>query len=552
MFLGTGERFQTSKYSILESVRFRKLMTNRSHIGLLLAAALMGYAGRAQNPADQAQVHDLMGTVYDSVTNAPIAHALVQIAGQPYPATFTDGNGRFEIQGVHSGQVTLEAEKPGYFPPHGFSSGPRIITIDESTGDTRLNLIPAGHIEGRITNTDNEPIADMQVSVIGEQIVAGWKRQAYGGNASTNAAGRFRVDGLRPGRYYLHTAPRQMFLSAPVDSVNIGYAPEYYPAFPDANWSQAMDMKAGETVEADMKLPPTRFYQISGTVTGFPGEGAYVSLQTESDEMLGSMAAVNRQTDSFKLPFAFPGTWKLVSQSQQGPGSPSAYGEQHVHVTDSNVSGVRIDMHVSPNIPIEIDMPTSAPAPGARIGLPQIQLLAMDRSANQQAFLSQTDNSKQESSQFLAGVPPGSYLISVPPLPGMCVQSISSGNRDLAGGVFVVPEGVAPQPIHVVFGTGCGRLTGTVSSDNAGGPATVVLLPVSVPGLPSILMTMPNKSFARQELSPGDYRIFAASDIDGLEYANPQAMLNIPSEEIHLDANQTTHVNLELYRREQP
>jgi hypothetical protein len=526
-------------------------MTDCWYVRLLLATALMGFVGRAQNPTDQAQVHDLMGTVYDSVTNAPIAHALVQIAGQPYPATFTDGDGRFEIQHVRSGQVMLQAEKPGYFPPQGFSSGLR-ITIGESTGDVRLKLIPEGHIEGRITNSDNEPIADLQVSVIGQQIMAGWKRQMYNGNVSTNAAGRFQVNGLRPGRYYMRTAPRQMFLSAPVDSVNIGYASAYYPAAPDANWSQAMDVKAGATVEADMKLPPSRFYQISGTFAGFSGEGAYVSLQTESGEMLGSMAAMDRRTGGFKLPMVFPGNWKLVSRLQQGPGSPSAYGEQYVHVTDSNVTGVRIDMHASPKIPVEIDMPASTPAPGARVGLPQIQLIAMDNSASQQMFWSQTDNSKQEPSLFFVGVPPGSYQVSVPPLPGMCVQSISSGNRDLAGGVFVVPEGVAPQPIHVEFGTGCGRLTGTVSSDNAGGPAAVMLVPVSAPGSPTILWTMPDKSFARQELSPGDYRIFAVSDIDGLEYANPQAMLNIPSEEIHLDANQTTHVNLELYRREQP
>jgi hypothetical protein len=209
-------------------------------------------------------------------------------------------------------------------------------------------------------------------------------------------------------------------------------------------------------------------------------------------------------------------------------------------------------MHPAANIPVEIDIPASTPASGNNIGTPQIQLVAMDHSAMQQTFWPQTDNSKQEPSFYFAGVTPGSYNVSVIDYRGMCVQSISSGNRDLASGVLTVSEDIAPPPIHVVFGTGCAKLTGTVSSDNGDGAGMVVLVPVSAPTSPSILMTMPDKSFARQELPPGDYRIFAVSDLAGLEYANPQAMLNIPSEEIHLDPNQTTHVNLELYRREQP
>jgi Carboxypeptidase regulatory-like domain len=530
-------------------------MIDRWHIRLLLAMVLVGVAARAQNATEPAQVHDLIGAVYNSATNAPVAHALVQIVGRSYPAAFTDGDGRFEIPGVHSGQVTLQAEKPGYFSPQSLSAGvpiPAAIMVGGSTGDVRLKLIPEGHIEGRITNSDDEPIAELQVSVIGEQIVAGWKQQVYGGNASTNADGRFRVDGLKPGRYFVRTAARQMFLSAPVDSVNIGYAQQYYPAAPDADWSQAIEVKAGDTVQANMQLPPARFYHISGTVNGFSGEGTYVSLQTDSGEAQGGVAAVDRETGKFELSFAFSGTWKLVARAQQKPGSSSAYGEQYIRVSNANVTGVRIDMHAVPNIPFEIDMPVPVETSTHNIGMPQVQLVATDHSASQPMFWAQTDNSKPEPSQFFAGVPPGTYHVSVPPLAGMCVQSISSGNTDLESGLLAVQDGIATQPIHVVLGTACANLTGVVSSNNGDAAGMVVLLPVSAPASPAILMTMPNRSFARRELSPGDYRIFAVSDLAGLEYANPQAVLNIPSQEIHLDANQTTQVNLELYRREQP
>ena len=131
----------------------------------------------------------------------------------------------------------------------------------------------------------------------------------------------------------------------------------------------------------------------------------------------------------------------------------------------------------------------------------------------------------------------------------MCPVRFLRGS-DLTSGPLDVQEGIAPQPIYMGLGTGCAKLTGAVSSNTGDGKGVVVLFPVAAAASPSIVNIRSDKSFAVPELPPGDYRVYAVNDLAGLEYANPQAFLTIPGEEVHLDANQTTHVDIELYRRD--
>src|SRR5215471_578598 len=57
----------------------------------------------------------LTGTVVDSTTGEAVSRALVQIYSVQHRTTFTDENGRFQIDGVPRGSYAVTAQKPGYF-----------------------------------------------------------------------------------------------------------------------------------------------------------------------------------------------------------------------------------------------------------------------------------------------------------------------------------------------------------------------------------------------------------------------------------------------------
>ena len=59
--------------------------------------------------------YSVSGMVIDAATGEPIRKALVQLQTTQQRTTFTDGDGRFQFDGIPAGQVSLTAQKPGYF-----------------------------------------------------------------------------------------------------------------------------------------------------------------------------------------------------------------------------------------------------------------------------------------------------------------------------------------------------------------------------------------------------------------------------------------------------
>lgn len=298
-----------------------------------------------------------------------------------------------------------------------------------------------------------------------------------------------------------------------------------------------------------MQLPPERFHQISGTVIGASlGDNVFVGISTEWAGITRS--GLDPKTGRFKISPVFSGVWKLVAQGMRGPNS-SVYGESEVRVTDSDVTNVQIQLQPGVNIPLLVDIPPLAVGQLPGNYMPPVQLAPVEqRQPQPMVFFPQMDNSTPQPSQFFPNVRPGSYRVTIPALAGVCADSITSGNTDLLHGTLNVQAGITPQPIHVVMGAACAKLSGRVSDSEGDGKGMVVLVPLSAASSPLILNIMPNKSFAIQGLAPGDYRVFAVNDLTGLEYANPQAIQMIPNKEVHLEPNQTTQVDLELHHRE--
>jgi hypothetical protein len=52
-------------------------------------------------------------------------------------------------------------------------------------------------------------------------------------------------------------------------------------------------------------------------------------------------------------------------------------------------------------------------------------------------------------------------------------------------------------------------------------------------------------------LSPGSYQVFAFSRVEGLEYANPEALRAYPSQSVTLEAGQKMDLTLDLAERKE-
>jgi hypothetical protein len=122
------------------------------------------------------------------------------------------------------------------------------------------------------------------------------------------------------------------------------------------------------------------------------------------------------------------------------------------------------------------------------------------------------------------------------------------GNIDLTHSDLLISAGSKPGPISVSLRNGCGSINGTVRSAGSNAQVAVLLVPDSAVGQPSVSF-FNGPSFALSGLSPGSYRVYAFSDLQGVEYANPEALDGYAGQQITLGANERAAVTLDLLTR---
>jgi hypothetical protein len=80
----------------------------------------------------------------------------------------------------------------------------------------------------------------------------------------------------------------------------------------------------------------------------------------------------------------------------------------------------------------------------------------------------------------------------------------------------------------------------------------VILLSDSIILTPPVSPILPDGKFQFSNLRPGSYRLYAFSDLTNLEYANPEALRNFPSQQIELVAGQQAEIYIDLISRGNP
>jgi len=522
------------------------------------------------NPTNQAPRHTIAGVVTNAVTGEPIRRALVQLNGTASAAVLTGSDGRFQFADVPEGQILFSTQKPGFSDPR-FTPGSHwgmpnaFFTVDSGKNDFHLTLLPNSKIVGHITDTDGEPVENVQVQILFEQIVQGRKQWQPRNTASTDENGSYRAEDLTPDRYVIfvsgQTLPPQR-LNAPREVS----APKYYPDTPDLASAQPIDLRAGQEFRADFRLRTERGYRVTAQVSGVPaGMGVGFSLQNAGGQNIWfegmQFDPAHRQVVVPALP---PGIWTLFLSANDAQGH-TYQTRQEIAVSHADVTDLQILLRPAARIPVTINHPADTVQP------PMVQMINGNKVMN--PGISATLNSVEPSDVRAYGlgmqgdppvtefsdVAPGKYKLDVQAFGSECVESARYGSVDLTRDYVLVDPNGGTQPLTINLRADCSTLTAKLRPEERSHSGFVLVVPSSSLGEPKVLPlqahsnSSPFNGFNNPSLtlSPGSYQVFALTSLDGLEYANPEALRNYPSQSVNLGAGEKTELTVELTERKE-
>ena len=202
-------------------------------------------------PTNQArsEKYTVSGTVVNAVTGEPVRKALVQLYSMQQRTAFSDGDGRFQFDGILAGRVSLSAQKPGFFGDHEIRGrGQLVIDVGPKSDSVVLKLAPEAVISGKVTDATGMPLEHVPLSLTYLNVREGRRHWDSKGIANTAEDGRYRFANLPPGTYYVSTTPftprpETLFDSEPQSKT--GYPGVYYPGVPDFNSASPISLSAG-------------------------------------------------------------------------------------------------------------------------------------------------------------------------------------------------------------------------------------------------------------------------------------------------------------------
>lgn len=487
----------------------------------------------ASNP--NAKRYPVSGTVVNALTGAPIPRAVVQLQGPEPARAITGDDGHFEIKDVLEGRYVFDAHHPGFLS---MARSKSAVAVGATTPSVECKLLPQGSLRGRIVNSDGEPVEDVGVQILRSTANNGRRDWQMAGAARSDETGVFVFENLSSGSYLVHTEPHQVFASSSeivVDGRHYPelYLPQYFPNSPDRSSAQPVELQPGGDSEADFSLTAVPAYQVSGTVGEVRRYGA--SCENADGDIVSSEFRADNRTGKFTLSRLPAGTCTLVVRSGFGQESQSLYAELPIDIKNSDIDGLRLSLQPLPDIQVTVaGGANTADNPGA-----QLQLIPQHSGGRHQG--SQAE--KRGDAFAFRAVTPGTYTLSAFPFGSSCLGGVTSGSTNLLHDDLTVMAGSAPGPITVTIRNDCGSISGKLP-DNAG-PSNVFI--VAVPDGAPLLGKMGfsnNGSFQIANLTPGDYTVYAFTDLQNAPYADPQFLKTVEGQKITIAPNDKPTISI--------
>jgi hypothetical protein len=380
------------------------------------------------------------GTVINSVTGEPIRAALVQIQVALQISLLTGPDGKFHFDHVPPSQLSIMVRKPGFFSEQEISQGPitnQLTQVGPGMTPVILKLTPEGAIYGRITDSDGDPIQNLQVQLVQAAIVNGQKSWQQMGSEQTKDDGEFRFFGLRPGAYYPKTGSTPFGKFKPganSETARRGYPSNYYPGKSDLDSATAITVEPGKEIRADFSVKGEVFYRVSGSVIGAPKQMPLnIQIFGSDGEQLYDGAQMDPRAGTFTV-FAPKGSY-VIKAYAQGNNGPQGVVSQFVNV-NGEVAGLSLAIAPLATIPVDVrfeivqnsnsgSYPKDAPQPV------QVTLVSKGTVFTNQAYSATMEGQPEARSFAVRNVEPGRYAVQLMPNGHWYIESARCGQTNL-------------------------------------------------------------------------------------------------------------------------
>ena len=345
-----------------------------------------------------------------------------------------------------------------------------------------VQQVQPGTVTGRLLSSQGSPEVGVRVAAVpAAEATNKTGTAALVGISLTDSEGRYRLENLPPGRYYIFAGLIDL--------------PSYYPNATVIDRATAIDVVEGTTLSGlDFSMARPSSLTVAGRMAVPPtmqvGNGWTVTLMPQSRLAVGASLQSNVSSDgSFEFPRVSPGAYRLASTLR-------GTTPLNLNVVDEDILGVVMPL---------VDCNAGVAVSGRLVGTPRSVISSISLTGSP-VGCTPSGRLEPNGSFTFSNVPEGRYQIQLSPAPlGWSTVPVTvektdlenvevqlptyiaiKGRADVDGG-SALPRGTrgAPVPVQAVR-TGGESVTASVQEDGT----FELLLPrgryrVSVPGVPT-------------------------------------------------------------------
>ena len=293
--------------------------------------------GQATSPPEGWIV--IRGRVSDEQSGYSLPRALVSLtpaSGGDAHETMADERGRFELHVPH-GPYNFRAAAGEFKATHVARVSELLIMAGDTFGDFEIALPRAVTVSGSVVDPPQTPLADVIVELTPEGAT---KPMAFDHAPTSDDQGRFRVSGVRPGRYTVCGNPPQSVRRHSAASgwmYGRGCVPFQVSA-------------GGDVVVSPIRIERLGSFSISGRILGLGSElpaGTAATLVRRSATQVRTTVLPVQPDGSFVAASLTPGVYELTAHTGLKPRTDSQitlWASARIEVVDADVREVVLQL----------------------------------------------------------------------------------------------------------------------------------------------------------------------------------------------------------------